>query len=244
MIDPLQEVTKETDFKAGTLILIDKPQQGSSFKIVKDIRYWIKKNFQIKEKLKVGHAGTLDPLASGLLLICTGKMTKQISTLQQGRKTYIGSFTFGATTPSFDLETEIDQEYPSEHITEEKLQSAFSAFTGELKQVPPVYSAVKVKGRRAYDFARKDDEVKLKEKIVHVHAFELIHYEHPVASFRVECSKGTYIRSLARDVGKYLASGAYLSSLRRTSVGPYNVNDAFTPAQLQKAIEQAGQLLD
>ncbi|MGM0612441.1 MAG: tRNA pseudouridine(55) synthase TruB [Bacteroidota bacterium] len=237
MTEPLTHIQSDTDFKAGTLLLIDKPKGITSFKVVKDIRYWIKKNFQIKEKLKVGHAGTLDPLASGLLIICTGRMTKSIEVLQQGRKTYIGTFVFGATTPSFDMETEIDQTFSTTNVTEEALKKTFKSFTGKIKQTPPIYSAVKVKGRRAYDYARKDDEVNLKEKEVTIHDFKLISLEDKQAVFQIECSKGTYIRSLARDIGAYLNTGAYLGELRRTNIGEYNLQNAFSLEEIKKAIE-------
>lgn len=237
MTEPLTHIQSDTDFKAGTLLLIDKPKGITSFKVVKDIRYWIKKNFQIKEKLKVGHAGTLDPLASGLLIICTGRMTKSIEVLQQGRKTYIGTFVFGATTPSFDMETEIDQTFSTTNVTEEALKKTFKSFTGKIKQTPPIYSAVKVKGRRAYDYARKDDEVNLKEKEVTIHDFKLISLEDKQAVFQIECSKGTYIRSLARDIGAYLNTGAYLGELRRTNIGEYSLQNAFSLEEIKKAIE-------
>ena len=239
MIEPLTHIQANTDFKAGTLLLIDKPTGITSFQVVKDIRYCIKKNFQIKEKLKVGHAGTLDPLASGLLIICTGRMTKKIETLQQGLKTYTGTFIFGATTPSFDLETEIDQTFPTNHLTEETLKNAFETFSGTVKQTPPIYSAVKIKGRRAYDYARKEDEIKLKEKEVNIRDFNLISLKDNQAEFQIICSKGTYIRSLARDIGSYLNTGAYLSELRRTNIGEYSLQQAFSPEDLKKVIKKA-----
>lgn len=238
MIEPLTEISRETDFKKGALLLVDKPKGITSFKVVKDIRYWVKKNYQIKEKLKVGHAGTLDPLASGLLIICTGKMTKKIPKLQEDKKVYTGTFTFGATTPSFDLETGIDKEYSTENITKEKLKAAFRMFTGKIDQIPPTYSAVKVGGRRAYDYARKKDDVELKAKNIEIYNFELISFDLPHVQFRIECSKGTYIRSLARDLGYYLHSGAYLSELRREQTGNYHVKDAFIPSSLKEIIEE------
>ncbi|MFW6019837.1 MAG: tRNA pseudouridine(55) synthase TruB [Bacteroidales bacterium] len=239
MINPLTHIQSGTDFKAGTLLLIDKPKGITSFKAVKDIRYWIKKNFHIKEKLKVGHAGTLDPLASGLLIICTGRMTKNIEALQQGTKTYIGTFVFGATTPSFDMETEIDQTFSTTNVTEETLKKAFKTFTGTIKQTPPIYSAVKINGRRAYDYARKEDKVTLKEKEVTIDEFKLISLEDNQASFHIQCSKGTYIRSLARDIGIYLDTGAYLAELRRTKIGEYSLQQAFSMEGLKKEIENA-----
>ncbi|MFO8054306.1 MAG: tRNA pseudouridine(55) synthase TruB [Bacteroidales bacterium] len=242
MIEAVKEIRHDTDFKAGALILVNKPEGSTSFKIVKDIRFWIKKHYQIREKLKVGHAGTLDPLASGLLLVCTGKMTRNISTLQQTEKTYTGKFVFGTTTPSYDLETAADQHFPYHHLTEESLKETFAAFTGQLKQIPPLYSAVKVKGKRAYDLARKKDTtVELEKKTVYVHEFELLSYKKPEAEFRIRCSKGTYIRALARDVGKHLGSGAYLKNLQRIAIGPYILSDAFSLEDLEKQIREAKQ---
>lgn len=240
MIAPVKTIDQNTDFKAGQLLLVDKPKGITSFKVVKDIRYWIKKSYQIKEKLKVGHAGTLDPLASGLLMICTGKLTKQINDLQGAPKTYLGTFTFGATTPSFDLETEIDHTYPSDHLNDTLIQQAFDAFTGPILQEPPVYSAVKVDGRRAYDYARKNEKIQLNKKEVEIFQFDLLSYENFQAKFKVHCSKGTYIRSLARDVGLFLKSGAYLSDLRRTQVGNYTVEQALKPEKIKEKIASSG----
>ncbi len=241
MFEPLKNIQPDTDFKAGQLILIDKPKGVTSFKVVKDIRYRIKKNFRIREKLKVGHAGTLDPLATGLLIICTGRMTKKIPELQGGMKTYTGIFQFGATTPSFDLETEIDETFSTSAITAERVQDAFRAFTGKISQVPPIYSAVKVKGRRAYDMAREEQQVELKPKAVEIFEFNLLSLESNQAVFHVKCSKGTYIRSLARDIGRYLDSGAYLKELCRTESGPFRVTDAFTPEAFIAKLEQSEQ---
>jgi tRNA pseudouridine55 synthase len=239
MIEPLREITSRTNFPAGELLLLDKPYGITSFKVVKDIRYWIKKNYNIPQKLKVGHAGTLDPLATGLLIICTGRMTKKTEELQKAEKTYLGKFALGSTTPSFDLETETDQEYPVDHLNPDKLREAFRAFTGDLEQTPPVYSAVKVEGRRAYDYARQKDAVELKKKKIHISEFQLLNYEDHEAMFMVKCSKGTYIRSLARDIGSFVGSGAHLTELRRVATGPYLVNDAFTPEKLHEQIEYA-----
>ncbi|MFO8087681.1 MAG: tRNA pseudouridine(55) synthase TruB [Bacteroidales bacterium] len=240
MLSPVKTIDQNTDFKAGQLLLVDKPKGITSFKVVKDIRYWIKKSYQIKEKLKVGHAGTLDPLASGLLMICTGKLTKQIDELQGAPKTYQGTFTFGATTPSFDLETETDHTYPSDHLNHTVIQQAFDAFLGKILQEPPVYSAVKVDGRRAYDYARKKDKIQMKKKVVEIFQFDLLSYENSQARFQVHCSKGTYIRALARDVGFFLQSGAYLSDLRRTQVGNYTVEQALKPETIKEKISSSG----
>lgn len=239
MMEILREITPETNFQQGQLILVDKPYGLTSFKIVKDIRYWVKKHFQIQNKLKVGHAGTLDPLATGLLIICTGRMTKKIDELQEGEKTYRGKFTFGVTTPSFDPETKPEGEFPYSHITQNSLANAFKAFTGFLEQTPPVHSAVKIKGQRAYDYARRQDDVEIKKKSVYIRDFQLLCFENHEVTFLIKCSKGTYIRSLARDIGEYMGSGAYLSELRRLRIGSYDVKDAFTREELKFSIEQA-----
>ncbi|MFT5884985.1 MAG: tRNA pseudouridine55 synthase [Arcticibacterium sp.] len=203
----------------GAFLLIDKPLNWTSFDVVKKIR----SSGKFK---KVGHAGTLDPLASGLLILCMGKMTKQIEKYQAQEKEYTGSFTLGNTTPSYDLETEFDSEHPTKHITDILIQDAVSKLTGFIEQVPPIFSAVKVNGRRAYDAARKGEDIKLKVRTVEVKTFEIDHSEFPIIKFRIVCSKGTYIRSMANDFGKLLQSGAHLSSLRRTKIGDFDVRDA------------------
>ncbi|MGK0138986.1 MAG: tRNA pseudouridine55 synthase [Algoriphagus sp.] len=203
----------------GAFLLIDKPLNWTSFDVVKKIR----SSGKFK---KVGHAGTLDPLASGLLILCMGKMTKQINKYQAQEKEYIGSFTLGKTTPSYDLETEFDSEYPTEHITLELIQEAVAKLTGFIEQIPPIFSAVKVNGRRAYDAARKGEKIKLKIRTVEVKTFEIEPSKFPIIEFRIVCSKGTYIRSMANDFGKLLQSGAHLSSLRRTKIGNFDVSDA------------------
>ncbi len=236
MIKPLKEIDKNTDFREGKMLLLDKPYGITSFKLVRNVRNWVKKNYRIREKLKVGHAGTLDPLASGLMIICTGKMTRKIQELQDTHKTYEGCFTFGATTPSLDLETPVDQSFPTAYLTENTLKEAFKEFTGEQKQTPPVYSAVKIKGRRAYDYARTDTHVILREKDIVIYSLELLSFKENMAEFRIKCSKGTYIRSLARDLGAHLQSGAYLSRLVRTEVGPYKLEEAFSPEELEQKL--------
>lgn len=203
----------------GTVLLIDKPLNWTSFDAVKKIR-WAGK-FK-----KVGHAGTLDPLATGLLILCTGKKTKQIEQYQAQEKEYTGTFTLGTTTPSYDLETEFDQKFPTEHITKEALNEAVSKMTGFIKQTPPIFSAVKVNGKRAYEAARKGEDIKLKIREVEIKAFEIDDANFPLISFRIVCSKGTYIRSMANDFGKLLNSGAHLSSLRRTKIGNFSVDNA------------------
>ena len=215
------------EFKNGQVLLIDKPLEWSSFQVVNKLRWAIRKAFNIK-KIKVGHAGTLDPLATGLLVICTGKMTKQINTFQGQEKEYTGSFTVGSTTPSYDLETEINQTFPIAHITEELLRETTKQFIGEISQKPPVFSAIKKDGKRLYEFARAGENVEVKSRTITISEFEITKIQLPEAQFRVVSSKGTYIRSLAHDFGIALNSGAHLSSLRRTRIGDFKVEDAIT----------------
>lgn len=207
------------DFPRDYVILVDKPLTWTSFDVVNKVRYGGK--FK-----KVGHAGTLDPLATGLLILCTGKKTKEIDLYQGQEKEYTGSFVLGKTTPSVDLETEFDQEYPIEHITEDIIQVALSALTGDIQQTPPMHSAVKVGGKRAYEAARQGKSLELKVRQVSVPVFELDTRDFPTLHFRIVCSKGTYIRSLVRDFGVLVGSGAYLSSLRRTRIGDFRIEDA------------------
>ncbi|GGZ56019.1 tRNA pseudouridine(55) synthase TruB [Mesonia mobilis] len=215
------------DFKNGQILLFDKPLEWTSFQVVNKVRWLIRKNCGIK-KIKVGHAGTLDPLATGLLIICTGKFTKKIQELQGQEKEYTGTFTLGATTPSYDLETEIDNTFPTEHLSAEKLQQATEQFKGDIEQFPPVFSALKKDGKRLYEYARKGEEVKINSRTVNISSFELTNIDLPNVDFKVSCSKGTYIRSLAHDFGKAVESGAHLSALRRTKIGDFNVENAFT----------------
>ena len=189
------------------------------------MRWLIRKQFNIK-KIKVGHAGTLDPLASGLLIICTGKETKNINTYQAQEKEYTGTITLGATTPSYDLETEVDQTYPVDHITEELLKNSTEQFTGEIQQKPPIFSAIKKDGKRLYDIARAGETTEIKARTVTIYDFELTNIDLPKVDFKVSCSKGTYIRSLANDFGKAVNSGGHLSALRRTAIGSYRVENA------------------
>ena len=209
----------------GQVLLIDKPLNWTSFQVVNKIRWLIRKQFNIK-KIKVGHAGTLDPLASGLLIICTGKETKNINTYQAQEKEYTGTITLGATTPSYDLETEVDQTFPIDHITEELLKKSTEEFTGEIQQKPPIFSAIKKDGKRLYDIARAGETTEIKSRTVTIHDFELTHINLPNVDFKVSCSKGTYIRSLANDFGKAVNSGGHLSALRRTAIGNYRVENA------------------
>lgn len=219
--------TKE-DFLNGQLLLIDKPLGWSSFQAVNKLKWAIRKKFQLK-KVKIGHAGTLDPLATGLLLICTGKFTKIINDLQGQIKEYTGTITLGATTPSYDLETEINQNYPTQHISKEKISRVTSKFIGDIEQIPPIFSALKKDGKRLYEYAREGKEVEIKKRNITISEFEITSVNMPKVEFRVVCSKGTYIRSLAHDFGKMLDSGAHLSELRRTKIGTYNVNKAIDP---------------
>jgi tRNA pseudouridine55 synthase len=221
------------DYKNGQLILIDKPLEWTSFQVVNKVRWLIRKQFNIK-KIKVGHAGTLDPLATGLLILCTGKFTKQIDTYQAQEKEYSGTFTLGATTPSYDLETEIDQEFDISGITPEKIKTAVLSFTGEIQQQPPVFSALKKDGKRLYEFARAGEAVEIPRRTVFISAFEITNIDLPKIDFRVVCSKGTYIRSLANDFGKALDNGAYLSALRRTKIGAFSVDDAVSVDTFEK----------
>lgn len=215
------------DFQTGEILLVDKPLNWTSFQVVNKLRWEIRQKLGIK-KIKVGHAGTLDPLATGLLVLCTGKSTKQIEHLMGGTKTYTGTITLGATTPSFDLETEIDHTFDIEHINESMLQNAALDHTGEQLQLPPIFSAKKVDGKRAYESARAGEEVELKKNLITVHEFNIQTEKFPIIDFEIKCSKGTYIRSLAHDFGRALRSGAHLSSLRRTASGSHDISQAFT----------------
>ena len=202
----------------------DKPYEWTSFGLVAKVRYLLCKRLGVK-KLKVGHAGTLDPLATGVLLVCTGKATKRIEELQAHTKEYVATLRLGATTPSFDFEKPVDAEYPTEHITREMVEETLNRFVGTIEQVPPVFSACKVNGSRAYDLARKGEEVELKAKTLVIDEMELLRCELPEIVIRVVCSKGTYIRALARDIGVALQSGAHLTALRRTRIGAVRVED-------------------
>ncbi len=213
------------DYKNGQVLLIDKPLNWTSFQVVNKLRWNIRKQFNIK-KIKVGHAGTLDPLATGLLIVCTGKETKNIEKYQAQTKEYTGTFFVGATTPSYDLETKIDNHFKTEHITEAMLHETCKQFIGKIQQKPPIFSAIKKDGKRLYEFAREGKEVVINAREVEIMAFEIIKIDFPSVYFRVVCSKGTYIRSLAHDFGIALKSGAYLSSLRRTKIGDFSVEEA------------------
>ncbi|MAM16210.1 MAG: tRNA pseudouridine(55) synthase TruB [Flavobacteriaceae bacterium] len=218
----------------GELLLIDKPLEWTSFQVVNKIRWALKRKFNIK-KLKVGHAGTLDPLATGLLIICTGKMTKKISEFQDLDKTYIGTITLGATTPSFDLETPINKRFPLKHLNKEKIIEAKKNFIGTINQYPPIFSAIKKKGKRLYEFARIGKKIDIQSRKVVIYNLEFSKINLPDLNFKLKCSKGTYIRSLANDFGKSIDSGGYLSSLRRTAIGSFKIKNSI---QLQEFIEK------
>ncbi len=224
------------DFKAGEILYIDKPYKWTSFAIVNKLRYHICRKVGVK-KMKVGHAGTLDPLATGVMIICTGKATKRIEEFQYQTKEYIATLRLGATTPSFDLETEIDATYPYEHITCEQVENVLQKFIGTIEQVPPAFSACKVDGKRAYDLARKGKEVELKAKTLVIDEIELLSCELPEIVVRVVCSKGTYIRALARDIGEALDSGAHLTALQRTRVGDIRLADCMQVEEFESWLE-------
>lgn len=228
-------MTLAEDFQEGQVLLIDKPLHWSSFQAVNKIKWSLKKHLGLK-KIKVGHAGTLDPLASGLLIICTGKFTKRIMELQGMEKEYTGTFYLGATTPSYDLETEVNETFPTEHIDEDLIRETTRQFTGEIDQKPPVFSAIKKDGKRLYEHARKGEEVEIASRKVTIHEFEITRIALPQVDFRVVCSKGTYIRSLAYDFGAALNSGAHLTALRRTKIGEYNVANAITPDAFEASV--------
>lgn len=210
----------------GATILIDKPREWTSFDVVNKLKFALKRKFQLP-KVKIGHTGTLDPLATGLLMICVGKHTKKIQELTGMNKTYSGTLFLGATTPSFDAEQPIDQTFSTEHITQEHVENVFASFIGPQEQIPPNFSAKRVQGQKAYELARKGEMPELKKSSIHIYGFQLLSFDLPLVEFEVHSSKGTYIRSLARDVGQKLHSGAYLHTLRRDAIGDYLVKDAF-----------------
>jgi tRNA pseudouridine55 synthase len=216
------------DFQNGQVILVDKPLHWSSFQAVNKLKYLLKRKFNLPKKFKIGHAGTLDPLASGLLIICTGKFTKQITEIQAQAKEYTGTFFIGATTPSYDLETEINARFDIDHISDQTIEEARLQFLGEIDQIPPVFSAIKKDGKRLYEHARAGETVEIASRKTTIYEFELTRIALPEIDFRVVCSKGTYIRSLAFDFGKALHSGGHLTALRRTKIGDYAVVNAST----------------
>lgn len=216
---------EKVDYLEGNVILINKPLSWTSFDVVKKVRNILRSNYKVK-KIKVGHAGTLDPLADGLLILCTGKWTKKIEEFQNQEKEYTGTFVLGATTPSYDLETEIDQIFDLGNLSKEKIESNTNLFIGDIEQLPPIYSAIKKDGVRLYEYARKGVEVEVKKRKVHVSSFEISRIELPEVDFKISCSKGTYIRSIAHDFGKSLDNGAHLSKLTRTKIGAFQLEDA------------------
>jgi tRNA pseudouridine55 synthase len=215
------------DYLSGQVLLIDKPLHWTSFQVVNKLRWEIRQTFKLK-KIKVGHSGTLDPLATGLLIICTGKMTKEIDTFQGQIKEYTGTLALGATTPSFDLETEINETFSTNHITEDLIKETTKQFIGDIQQFPPVFSALKKDGKRLYEFARAGEDVEINSRAVSIQEFEITKIDGLNINFRVICSKGTYIRSLANDFGKALQSGAHLSALRRTKIGDFHVDNGIS----------------
>ena len=227
---------KAAEFQEGQILLIDKPVEWTSFDVVNKLRWQLKNKLHVK-KIKVGHAGTLDPLATGLLVICTGKFTKKIEGLTADHKTYTGTILLGKTTPSYDLETEYDAEFPTEHITEQLLDEVRQSFLGKQLQTPPIFSAKQIDGKRAYEFAREGKEVELKQNPIEIFDFELDSSDLPRLHFSIRCSKGTYIRSIASDLGKQLNSGGTLIELRRTASGDFDIKEALT-------IEEAIQLIE
>lgn len=229
----MEKLTKE-QFQEGQILLIDKPLTWSSFQAVNKIKYALIKNLNLPKKFKIGHAGTLDPLASGLLIICTGKFTKKISELQGQIKEYTGTITLGATTPSYDLETEVNETFPTEHITDELILETTKQFIGIIDQFPPIFSAIKKDGKRLYEHARAGEEVEIQSRKVEIMEFEITRINLPEVDFRVVCSKGTYIRSLAFDFGKALNSGGHLTTLRRTKIGDFSVDNAIEPLPFEK----------
>lgn len=237
MIKQPLDLEKPVDFKEGEVILINKPLDWTSFNVVAKIRGKLRHLLR-KKWIKVGHAGTLDPLASGLIIICTGNQTKQIEKYQGLEKEYIAEITFGAVTPSYDLETQISKKFETEHITRQLIEEKLKTFIGKQMQVPPVFSAKRIEGKRAYDLARQGQEVKMTAKQIEISEIEILKFLLPVLKIRVKCSKGTYIRSLANDIGAILNSGAYLSALQRTAIGNYSVDESIEIEEFIKYVEK------
>lgn len=232
----MPDLKEISSFQEGRILLIDKELKWTSFDAVNKIRILLKNRLGIK-KIKVGHAGTLDPLATGLIIVCTGKMTKQITSFQDLEKEYEAILKLGETTPSFDLESSVDKIFPTDHIAKEGLLKVLQSFVGEIEQVPPLFSAKYINGTRAYEFARKGSELELKAQKIKIFSIDLIFFDMPFVKLRINCSKGTYIRSLARDIGQALESGAYLLELRRTRIGQHNVNNALSINEFEKSLE-------
>ena len=224
------------DFLSGQILLINKPIGWTSFDVVKKIKHLIKKKYNLK-KIKIGHAGTLDPLATGLLIVCTGKYTKRISEIQKKSKTYTGIITLGASTPSYDLETEIDKNYKTSHITEDLIKKNTHEFIGKIYQKPPIYSALKIGGERLYKKARRGEKIEIKKRKVHVMSFEIKSIQNLNINFEITCGKGTYIRSIANDFGLTLNSGGYLSKLCRTAIGNYKLSEGMDLDNFEKSLK-------
>jgi len=220
-------LTTKEEYLSGKLLLIDKPLNWTSFQVVNKIRWLIRNKFSLK-KIKVGHAGTLDPLATGLLIICTGKMTKEISKFQIQTKKYTGTFLLGTTTPSYDLETEPNKTFPVDHVSEDLITKSVQKFIGKIKQKPPIFSAIKKNGKRLYESARRGEDVIIEDREIEIFSFNILKIDIPNIDFEVECSKGTYIRSLANDFGEELSSGATLTKLKRTKIGEYSVDKSIS----------------
>jgi len=229
--------SKDFDFIRGEILVLNKPLDWTSFDLVQKVRNMLCRHLKIK-KLKIGHAGTLDPKATGVMVLCSGKLTKQIDEIQADEKEYIALLKVGATTPSYDLETEENEQFEIAHITRESLENILPSFVGAIEQVPPVYSAIKVDGKRAYQFARKGKEVEMKSKMLVVKEIEILRFELPEIELRIVCSKGTYIRALARDIGKALSSGAYLIGLQRTRIGGYTIEKSLDLTELADMLSE------
>jgi tRNA pseudouridine55 synthase len=225
------------NFQEGEVLYFNKPLHWTSFDLVNKARYLVRQFLGVK-KVKIGHAGTLDPLATGVLIVCTGKATKRIESFQYQTKEYVATLKIGETTPSFDLETEVDATYDTSHITEELVKETLSKFIGEIHQIPPKYSAVKINGKRAYEYAREGKDVEIKPKVLVIDEIELIECSLPAVKIRVVCSKGTYIRALARDIGEALNSGAHLTALERTRIGDVSLSDCISMEQFEELLKQ------
>ena len=233
----MEEFTlRGVEFPEGYVAVIDKPYEWTSADVVRKIKFQLRKCGY--PKIKIGHAGTLDPLATGILLVCIGRATKQVEALQAEEKEYVAELMLGATTPSGDMEHEVDNTYPTEHITREMVEEALKSLTGEREQLPPLYSAKKVQGVRAYEFARAGEEIELKKALINIYEMELVEYDMPRIKIRVRCSKGTYIRSLAFEIGEAVNSGAYLTSLRRTRSGGYTVEKSHTLDDFMEKLQE------
>ena len=231
------------DFIEGEILYFNKPLRWTSFDLVNKFRYKLSRKLKVK-KIKVGHAGTLDPLATGVMIICTGRATKRIEDFQYQTKEYVATLKLGETTPSFDLEKEVDAVYPTEHISRSMVEEVLTSFVGKIQQVPPVFSACKVDGKRAYDLARKGEEVELKAKTLVIDEIELLNCELPVIKIRVVCSKGTYIRALARDIGVALNSGAHLIALERTRIGDITLDQCMNPEDIDAFLDNEVKIIN